>query len=268
MEKRDIFFLSCLAVLGILFGVSMRMYIQERSEQSAVYLFKTINFAGMTEDESEYLTRGWDIIDIYSSKSSKDSMTKECRVTILAENKKLADAFGYSRYGALASGIMETALNPNIIHEPYGEVGMFGAWYGTARDYYRDAEERMPGRLWQLVNFSFTKRSDLLDPVNALKMYYIFMWVCYDKHSGDPLWSITAYRFGRFIEQHYKGSDSLFPEKFVIYTKYGKMTYNPRAYYWTWRNMVLNFERGCLEVGVYEKWKKEQYKMSAEQIEF
>ena len=241
------------------------------NNNSAVYLFKKIDFKSLSQKESEYIIFGYDVIDTFSSKTSKDSLTKDQRIDLIKLTKILDDAFGYESYGCLINGILETDLNPNIIHEPYGEVGMYGAWYGTAKRFYNEAKDLMPARLWVLVEFDFRKRTDLLDWENATKMYYIHRWVCDRMYSGDELWTISSYRHGWFLDQWNYGNDKLFPIQFIIKTKFGTiLDINPRAYYWTWRNMKLCFSRHDLDSGVkiHKKWKDKEDKLRAEQVEF
>jgi hypothetical protein len=197
-------------------------------------------------------------------------MTKEQRIKFLTANKRLADAFGFGLYDAIIIGILESGLNPHLSHEPYNEVGMFGHWYSTAKYYYNYAHSYMPARLFGYVNFDLRKRADLFDPINALKMTYIFLWIESHNYKGDELWYISAYRWGRFIGHHWHDGVKEFPIKFKIYTRFGVKKYNPRAYYWTWRNMRDCFEAGNINPGIdeYKKWKSKKDKRRVEEIQF
>ena len=264
-----ILIISVILVPGILLRVNYNIKINRG--YSALYLFKRIDFNKVGTLEAEYLTRGWDIIDRFSAKSTRYSMNKEDRVNILNDNFKLARLFGRGLYDVLIIGILETALNPNVIAKPYGEVGMFGQWYSTARYYYNIARDNMPEKYFRAVKFNFTKKQDLLIPGNALRMAYIWLWIEERNYDGTELWTISGYRWGRFLSQHYARNDcNMFPVRFIIMTRFGLKKYNPRAYYWTWRNMRDCFERGDLDAGlkIYNKYKRKQDKLKTEQVEF
>ena len=264
-----ILIIVCLVTIAVT-GIDVALNIRKQDRQSALYLFRKIDFRKLSRVESDYLTLGWDIIDRFSAKSTRYSMTKEQRIKFLTENKRLAYAFGFGYYDAMIIGILESGLNPHLSHEPYNEVGMFGHWYSTAAYYYHYAHNYMPKRLFGYVNFDLRKRADLYDPINALKMTYIFLWIESKNYKGDEMWYISGYRWGKFIAQHWHNGTKEFPIRFTIQTRFGIKKYNPRAYYFSWRNMRDCFERGDVDAGIksYKKWKHKEDNRRIEEVQF
>lgn len=281
--------IALLVVIGTLPYMLVINYMdyQKNDENSAMYLFKRIDFRKLDSVEADYLKLGWDIIDRFSARSTRYSMSKEQRIQFLTVNFKLANVFGYGHWDIPIIGILETALNPKAEHTLYGEQGMFGAWPSTAKYYYSIARDKMPQRLWHYVKFTFNDKYDLLDPINGLKMAYIWIWIENQNYKGLEIWTIGGYRRGRFEWVHWKRvqkilkkcetdlefdivAEDLYPVSITLKTKNGTFKYNARAYYYSWRNMRDCFERGDIDAGihVYRKYKKIKYKEDKSEIEF
>jgi len=272
MKKIKINYMLILTILTLLFA-SIVFYQNSKKgnkDLTFAYILANTGWEKMSKIENEYTCRMYDIIDRFSSRSTRNSMSKEIRIKYTSKNFTLANVFGMGYFDVPIIHILETALNPYASHDLYNEVGMGGFWFSTAKYYYYVAKQTMSKRLFKHVNFDLKNPIDLTDPINALKMTYIFLWIERNNYDGAEMWYISGYRWGRFVGKHWEDGLNEYPVKFVIYTKYGKKQYNPRAYFWTWNNMRNAFESGKLEVGVQEfrEYDKKKDARKIEEIEY
>jgi len=261
----------CLIIISI-FIIDIAINLRKQERQSVLWLFQNTDWKKMARIESEYTAFMYDIINIMSSKSRHSSMSKEMRIKYTTENFKLAKAFGYGYYDITILGSLESDLNPFAGDKEHllGEVGMFGQCYQTARYYYFIGEDLLPARLWKIVKFNFNKKSDLKDPINALKMTYIWLWIEYYNYDGIEMCAISGYHWGKWYWKYWKNGTGEFPVRFDFYSGHKKYTRNPKAYYFTWKKIKTSLERGDIDTAktIHNLYKKKKDKLKYEEIEY
>lgn len=262
-----VFAITMFLVLCVVFVLK----VKEADKNTVTYMWQNSVWHDMALDESVYTAFLYDVINYFSYQEDryfKKSMSKDQRIQYVAENYRLAKAFGYGLYDVPIIHQMESSFNP---HEKHGldEQGMGGIMFMTAKYAYNFCEAYMPAKLWCLVDFKLEKKEDLIDHINALRSSYMILWQQYKVYEGSEMWAVSGYHWGGWLWRPYAMGKE-FPVKFVFYSDTGKDERNPKAYYFTWRNMKTAYEQGNFEQGKYiqEKWEKYRNSMKTEEYNY
>jgi len=89
-------------------------------------------------------------------------------------------------------------------------------------------------------------------------------------YEGCEMWVVGAYHWGGWLYPYWKRGDGDYPVRFVFHTKYGKLVKNPKAYYYTWRELKIAFESGKFEMGkvIAEKWLRYRDSLKTEEYQY
>jgi len=242
----------------------------EKQNSSVRWLYQNTDWKRLPKIEGDYTAFLYDVINAFSSDSTHNSMRKEERIKYAQINFRLARAFNYGYFDIPIIHALESDFNPRKDHKMFKEIGIGGFWYGTAKYYHFLAKMYMPKELWRKAKFDFNRKTDLHDIENALKMTYIWVWIENCNYKEVETYVVSGYRWGRFLRP--PEDDDLFPIEFNIkMSKTGiTYTYNPIAYYFTWRKIKRSLEGGSIDTAktIHKKWKDKRKKLIHREIEY